>query len=119
MSSASLASTLPLLSSGLVAVVMTAVIVFATVFFTGRPDAKPLVGAFATHLRCPLQGFFLRGEGVVTVRLCGSNACGDERRSKQYSSSDSVHPTIVYAPPPCTDGNTQAITAEDTVVVTL
>ena len=52
----------PLLSSELVAVtavviaavVMAAVIVFATVFFTGRPDTKPLVGAFATHPRCPL-----------------------------------------------------------------
>ena len=101
MSSASLASTLPLLSSELVAVtavVMAAVIVFATVFFTGRPDTKPLVGAFATHLRCPLQGFFLRGEGVVTVRLFGSNACGDERRSKQYSSSDFAHLSIVDVP---------------------
>ena len=36
------------------AVVMAAVIVFATVFFTGRPDTKPFVGAFAAHLICPL-----------------------------------------------------------------
>ena len=62
---------------GLVAVttvVMAAVIVFATIFFTGRPDTKPFVGAFAAHLTCPLQGFFLSGKCVVAVRLFGSNA---------------------------------------------
>ena len=58
------------------AVVMAAVIVFATVFFTGRPDTKPFVGAFAAHLICPLQGFFLGGKCVVAVRLFSSNAGG-------------------------------------------
>ena len=50
-------------------VVMTRMIVFAAVFFTGRPNAMPLISTLATHFLRLFDGLFFRSEGVDPVGI--------------------------------------------------
>ena len=58
-------------------VVMTRMIVFPAVFFTGRPHAIPLISTLATNFFRLFDGLFFGSEGIDTVGsfyLFGANS---------------------------------------------
>ena len=80
-------------------VVMTRMIVFPAVFFTGRPHAMPLISTLATHFLRLFDGLFFRSEGIDTVGifyLFGANSGDAYRETDKCSRHEALHHFDAY-----------------------